>query len=278
MTDPDAREGAWFTGLAPADVDEAALAIRDGSAPSPAPWATLAVESGFVETTEEYYGSLREATIAAMEHAIAERAAAEDEHVKQRIRALDDVDRIANELAERIGEWATATEIDVDHGVEGALTLADRDDVDERIASLAGIVAALTEEREALHRDIERGMHDVAPNLTALAGPLLGARLIALAGSLKSLARMPSGTVQVLGAEDALFAHLAEGTPPPKHGIIYTHEFVRGTRPEERGSAARAVAGKLAIAARIDYYSGDLRPEIEAELRERIDRIRGRSS
>ncbi len=107
-----------------------------------------------------------------------------------------------------------------------------------------------------------------------LAGPVLAARLISLAGGLEALAKMPCGTVQVLGAEDALFAHLEGRGSSPKHGIIYVHEYVRGTHPEHRGSAARAFAGKLAIAARIDHYCGDRRPDLQVELAERIERIR----
>ncbi|MDL0135737.1 NOP5/NOP56 family protein, partial [Halobacterium salinarum] len=118
----------------------------------------------------------------------------------------------------------------------------------------------------------------VAPNLSMLAGPVLAARLIALAGGLDDLAKLPSGTVQVLGAEDALFAHLRGHAPSPKHGVIYTHEYVRGTHPDQRGSAARALAGKLTIAARVDHYSGDRRPDLEAELDARMERIRARET
>jgi len=82
----------------------------------------------------------------------------------------------------------------------------------------------------------------------------------------------------VLGAEDALFAHLAGRGSSPKHGIIYTHEYVSGTRPEDRGSAARAFAGKLSIGARIDHYSGERRPEIHAELADRMSTIRARAT
>ena len=276
MSELHEQQSAWFAGLDPDDLASATAAIRGGGSDQPYDWPALAIESGYVDSIDDYYSNLRTATISAIETAIDERAAADDERVKQQIRALDDVDRVANELAERVAEWATATGIDIEHGIDGVVALA-RDDVDDpRIAGLAAIVADLRDEREALHGDIERGMHAVAPNLTALAGPLLGARLIAIAGSLEALAKMPSGTVQLLGAEDALFAHLTEGAPPPKHGLIYTHEYVRGTRPSDRGSAARAVAGKLAIAARIDHYSGDHRPTLETELRERIDRIRER--
>jgi nucleolar protein 56 len=106
----------------------------------------------------------------------------------------------------------------------------------------------------------------------------LAARLISLAGGLDELAKKPSGTVQLLGAENALFAHLQGGAPSPKHGLIYTHEYVRGTHPDNRGSAARALAGKLSIVARIDHYSGDYRPDLERELADRIERIRARDT
>jgi nucleolar protein 56 len=110
-----------------------------------------------------------------------------------------------------------------------------------------------------------------------MAGPELAARLIALAGGLESLAKKPSGTVQVLGAEDALFAHLSGRAPSPKHGIIYTHDYVRNTRPEDRGSASRALAGKLTLAARVDHYSGERRAPLHDELRERMATIRARA-
>jgi nucleolar protein 56 len=80
----------------------------------------------------------------------------------------------------------------------------------------------------------------------------------------------------VLGAEEALFAHLRGRAPSPKHGVIYTHEAVRGTHPDDRGSAARALAGKLTIAARVDHYSGDRKPELDEQLRDRIETIRAR--
>jgi nucleolar protein 56 len=109
-----------------------------------------------------------------------------------------------------------------------------------------------------------------------MAGPVLAARLLSLAGGLESLAKKPAGTVQVLGAEDALFAHLRGRGSSPKHGVIFTHEYVRGTHPDHRGSAARAFAGKLAIAARIDYYSGEFKQSVHDDLTERMATIRER--
>jgi nucleolar protein 56 len=192
---------------------------------------------------------------------------------------MDDCERTANELAERVAEWAGTLFEDAATGVDGALELAERDPdgpAERRVVGLAERVGGLVEERDALREYVERQASVVAPNLAALAGPVLAARLIALAGGLDSLAKMPSGTVQVLGAEDALFAHLRGRASSPKHGVIYTHEYVRGTAPEHRGSASRALAGKLTIAARIDHYSGERKPEIDRELDERIETIRAR--
>ncbi|MGA9402775.1 MAG: hypothetical protein WBV42_18115, partial [Haladaptatus sp.] len=95
-------------------------------------------------------------------------------------------------------------------------------------------------------------------------------------GGLESLAKMPGGTVQVLGAENALFAHLRGHASSPKHGIIYTHEAVRAAPHDQRGSAARTLSGKLVIAARIDHYSGEPNPELKEELDRRMETIHSR--
>ena len=271
----------WFAAVDPAEPESHVRAILDGSADEPRDWPTLAVEAGFAADEAAYYEVLHRATLAAARAGVTERERADDQQLVHAVRAMDDVERIANELAERVVEWAGTLFDDVDAGVDGAITIADReptDPVERQVVDLASQVADLVEERGRLQTFVERGMADVAPNLTALAGPILGARLLSLAGGLEQLAKKPSGTVQVLGAEDALFAHLSGRGPSPKHGIIFTHEYVRGTRPEDRGSAARAVAGKLAIAARIDHYAGDHRPELGIELDERIRRIRDREA
>jgi len=270
---------AWFVGVGPDDVDAAAERVRAGEAAAPADWPSVAVDEGFADDAESYYDALRDATRAAAREEVAESERADDKQLVHAVRSMDDCERTANEIAERVAEWAGSLYDDAGTGVSYARDLAgaDTDDPTERqLVSLAERVDDLAEEREELRGFVERRAAEVAPNLSALAGPVLAARLIALAGDLESLAKQPSGTVQVLGAEDALFAHLRGRGPSPKHGVIFTHEYVRGTDPDERGSAARALAGKLSIAARIDHYSGDRRPELDAELDERIERIRTR--
>ena len=125
----------------------------------------------------------------------------------------------------------------------------------EIIRNLASAIDTLYNSRKSLEEYVSEVMNTVAPNVTALVGPLIGARLISLAGSLKDLASKPSSTVQVFGAEKALFRSLKTGADPPKHGIIYRVPEVHNAAYWQRGKVARALAGKLSIAARIDAYS-----------------------
>jgi nucleolar protein 56 len=275
----EAVEAGWFVDVDPDDRSACRSAIDEGAADEPADWPRLAVATGFAEDEESYYERLHDASMAATRAAVQAREGADDQQLIHAVRAMDDAERMANELAERVDEWAGSIGWDTQGGIEGASEVADRaveDPTRERLVSLAGRVLELDGERSALRETVERTAPTVAPNLSALAGPILAARLIALAGGLEDLAKLPSGTVQVLGAEEALFAHLRGEAPSPKHGIIYTHEAIRGTRPEDRGSAARALAGKLSIAARIDHYAGDRRPDLEAELARRIAAIQSR--
>ncbi len=276
----DTPDEGWFERV-DADGRGQAAAIRDGEAAEPCEWPAIAVQRGFAGDESAYYERLREATLAAAREAVAEREQADDRQLLHAVRALDDCARTANELTERVVEWAGTVDPDATVTVEYVRGLAARNPetpAEQRVVSLAERVTALDDERAELRAYIERTAPEVAPNLAALAGPVLAVRLVALAGGLESLAKQPSGTVQVLGAEEALFAHLRGGADPPKHGVIYTHEAVRGTTPEHRGSAARALAGKLSIAARIDHYSGEYRPGLESDLRDRIERIQARDA
>jgi nucleolar protein 56 len=280
MNDGTAPTGTgWFEGLEPDDVESASEAVADGEAEEPRDWPAVAVESGYADSEAAYYERLREATVRATTEAVRERERADDRQLVHAVRAMDDAERTANELAERLAEWAGTLYDDAGVGVDGAREVADREPqtpVEERVVSYARRVADLADERDDLRAFVEARAPAVAPNLAEMAGPVLAARLVALAGGLERLAKMPSGTVQVLGAEDALFAHLEGRASSPKHGVIYVHDYVRGTHPDHRGSAARAFAGKLAIAARIDHYSGEYKPEVHEELRERMETIRAR--
>jgi nucleolar protein 56 len=120
-------------------------------------------------------------------------------------------------------------------------------------------------------REVSAMADEVMPNVSALIGGLVAARLLSRAGGLPALARMPGSTIQVLGSEQALFSHLRGGSPPPKHGIIFQHRRVHNAPKEVRGRVARVLAAKLAIAARLDHYRGEAVPSFIEEAQARID-------
>ncbi len=129
--------------------------------------------------------------------------------------------------------------------------------------------------RRSLEKYIDEAMYEVAPNIRGLVGSLLGARLISLAGSLDKLAKLPASTIQVLGAEKALFRALRYGAKPPKHGVIFQHPLIHRSPKWQRGKIARALAAKLAIAARIDAFSGEYRAdELKEDLEKRVEEIK----
>ena len=145
----------------------------------------------------------------------------------------------------------------------------------EQIQNLCKQTLELYNLRQALEKYADTTVEEVAPNLQALVGSLLAARLIALAGGLTRLGKMPSSTIQVLGAEKALFRALKTGTRPPKHGIIFQDTLVHDAKKWQRGKTSRALAGKLAIAARADAFSGRyIGDSLKVDLKKRIDEIK----
>ncbi|WP_457751175.1 C/D box methylation guide ribonucleoprotein complex aNOP56 subunit [Thermococcus sp.] len=146
---------------------------------------------------------------------------------------------------------------------------------EEIIVKLAEEISDLYRLRRQIEDYLETAMDEVAPNLKALVGAKLAARLMSLAGGLRELAMMPASTIQVLGAEKALFRHLRSGAKPPKHGVIFQYPAINRSPWWQRGKIARALAGKLAIAARVDYFSGEyIAEELKQELESRIKEIK----
>jgi nucleolar protein 56 len=145
-----------------------------------------------------------------------------------------------------------------------------------QIQALSKNVLDLYELRKSMEDYLDKTMEEVAPNTKAMVGALLGARLIALAGSLQNLAMRPASTIQVLGAEKALFRSLKTGARPPKHGLIFQHTLLHDAKRWQRGKIARALAGKLAIALRADAFGGGryIGDRLKADLDKRIEEIR----
>jgi len=156
---------------------------------------------------------------------------------------------------------------------------ADFDSKDlEVVRKVADNWISLYESRKDVESFIENLMRRKAPNLSSVVHPLVGARLIAVAGGLKRLASLPASSIQILGAHKAIFMHLVKGAKPPKHGILFQAKEVRTAPRKLRGKVARLLATKIAIAARVDAFGegrfiGDqLRKEIDEKLREILGR------
>ncbi|MEM0057009.1 MAG: C/D box methylation guide ribonucleoprotein complex aNOP56 subunit [Candidatus Geothermarchaeota archaeon] len=143
------------------------------------------------------------------------------------------------------------------------------------IRKFAILLKNLTSERSKLEEYISSLVEEVAPNLTAIVGPKLAARLIAKAGGLEKLATMPASTVQLLGAEKALFLSLRKGVKPPKHGIIFQHPFINQSPKVIRGKIARLMGSKLAIAARVDAFGGEfIGDKLYEEIKQKVESLR----
>lgn len=133
----------------------------------------------------------------------------------------------------------------------------------------------IKEERGFLVKYIEDSMEKVAPNFTALCGAVIGAKMLAKVGSLRKLAMMPSSTVQVIGAEKALFQHLKKGSKGPKYGLLFQHPLVSAAKRDNKGKIARSLAGKLAIALKEDYFGKkDISKALQKKMDERIKGIK----
>jgi len=144
----------------------------------------------------------------------------------------------------------------------------------EVLQRLADQVIILSTLRRTLVEQVEFMMKTVAPNIKELLTAPVGARVIAKAGSLSKLAILPASTIQVLGAEKALFRALRTGANPPKHGLLFQHSLIHSAPKWQRGKIARALASKLAIAARIDLFRpGLMDSSIATRLNTRIAEI-----
>ncbi len=147
----------------------------------------------------------------------------------------------------------------------------------EWLRQVCGTVLELYGLREAAEKYTDKIMGEVAPNMTSVLGAVLSAKLISMAGGLENIAKMPSSTLQVLGAEKALFRTLKTGARPPKHGVIFQYAPIHQSPKWLRGKIARAVAGKLAIAARMDAYGGgDKGQALKDALEKKIVDLKGR--
>lgn len=208
-----------------------------------------------------------------------------EQFIIQSINAIEELDRICNGLSKRLREWygyyfPEATEKIVDNEIfvrtilekdkkelmsDFKITISMGPDVGDsnikikdidKIIEYARQVQGMFDQRESLKNYLEELMIEICPNVHAVAGTMIGAKLMQKAGSLRHLSMMPSSTIQLLGAEKALFRHLRnKKVRPPKHGIILNHPYVLDSK--NRGKSARMLSAKISIAAKVDYFKGE---------------------
>jgi len=217
-----------------------------------------------------------------------------DNHIIQSINAVGELDKICNTLVKRIREWYGYYYPELSHDIadneifikkilqkskseymlEREESYSMGPDISETdlnmLLGFARQVDDLYLQRANLINYIDNTMMAYCPNMYTITGGLVGAKLLEKAKSLKHLAFMPSSTIQLLGAEKALFRHLRnKRIRPPKHGLILSHSFVMNAKRSNKGAAARALAAKISIAARVDYFKGEF---IGDTLKEELDK------
>lgn len=200
---------------------------------------------------------LHKASITLAKDKVEEKLKSEDLQVIQMVNALDDLIQTSNLLSERLDCWSVIPTSP------------------ERIQPLENAFSVVNNEMRRLEKQIEGDMQKLAPNTSKIVGSLIGARLVSLAGGMERLATMPASTIQILGAEKALFRFKKEGGKPPKHGVIFQHPLINKAPWTVRGKIARLLATKIAIAAKADVFTKrDISDELKEDLEKRMKEIR----
>jgi nucleolar protein 56 len=206
-------------------------------------------------------------------------------HLQEAVRATSDLDRVRNLLGERLGSWVSRDAPELDPGDRAAVLAAALESDVRRFGpvdpalrdarrQLADLYRAVESARAGLERAVRTSVPERTANLSALLGPELAARLLSQAGGLERLARLPASTIQVLGAEKAFFEHLRGRAPPPRHGLLFLHPALQSAGRTERGRLARALAGKVAIAARLDLAGAPRNEVLERSFAARREALR----
>lgn len=192
----------------------------------------------------------------------------------QAINNIDELNKSTNLLAKRLREWFELYNPefskDVPDNEKFAELVTRKQDKKEKgsmgaelpendlrqMRSLAAELNNLYKLKENETGYVEELMQKNCPNMEKVAGALIGAKLIEIAGSLERLAKMPASTVQMLGAEKALFRHIKTGAKAPKYGVIFAHPFISEAKID-RGKRARALADKISVASKVDFFKGE---------------------
>lgn len=219
----------------------------------------------------------------------------EDGFIIQAIANIKELDQVHNQLVKRLREWyslylpeLSAKTESHDKFVELVLKKKKEELIKEmKVKETMGAELAkphldeillLAHQIENLHilrlqheQYLEKVMTEYCPNILELAGVTIGAKLVELGKGLKNLALLPASTIQLLGAEKALFRHLKTGSRSPKFGVIFAHQLIQNAPTKEKGKVSRSLADKLSLCARLDYFKGEFKADqFRKELEEKF--------
>ncbi len=207
----------------------------------------------------------------------------EDILIIQAIANINELDKAINLLTKRLREWYglyfPELEQNVSHQEKIVELILSKDKTElskefnikdtmgadlkplhlQEIKLLAKNISQLMILRKEHEEYLEKVMREYCPNLLELAGTTIAARLIELGKSLKHLAMLPASTIQLFGAEKALFRHIKTGSRPPKYGVIINHPIIQKAKREDKGKASRTLADKLSLCARLDFFKGEFK-------------------
>jgi len=185
------------------------------------------------------------------------------------VRVRDSFEGDTEALVEACGAEEVAEEIKKALKMSMGQDIVDMDM--KNIDHFANEVIKLAEMRKQLHDYLKNKMDLVAPNLAALIGEIIGARLISHAGSLTNLAKYPASTVQILGAEKALFRALKTKGNTPKYGLIFHSTFIGRAQQKNKGRISRYLANKCSMASRIDCFSDEATTIFGEKLKDQVE-------
>jgi len=196
----------------------------------------------------------------------------DDNFVIQTVSNIEELDKVINMLVKRLREWFSLNNPELSHEIfdnEEFINQinkktkkkdsmgADLKKSDlEPILKLTKQVQELFELRKKQNEYLEKLMKSNYPNLQAVAGTNIAAKMLARAGSLRRLMEFPSSTIQLLGAEKSFFRHLKTQSRSPKYGYLLQHPIIAQAKKSIHGKIARAIASKISIAVKVDYFKG----------------------
>ena len=244
------------------------------SAPALCNWHELQ-QAGLVANRAEYLAAVRKTAIYLAQEGIAAALSDKDTALLQMVRTLDELDSVINLMTERVTEWYQATTPSSSrkylHTAPEKLLASLAKTGSSAVKPVARELLSMVAVRTKLMKDVSAEASAVIPNMSALVGGLVAARIVSRAGGLRRISRMAGSSIQVLGAESALFSHIRTGSPSPKHGLIFQHRRVHNAPRAVRGKVSRLLAAKLAAAARIDKFRGELDREFIDAANKKID-------